>query len=571
MKKKPTILDTYPKLLENFGFEFTKKKHLPPDESPGTSFVIPDADDGSAVVEAGGAYGTYIDLDGAVRNEYELITRYREMANYPEVDSAVDDIVNEAIVADEDEPPVSIILDDIPEISAALQDNIREEFENICRLLDFGNNCYEIFRRWYIDGRLYYHKIIDSSRPQHGIQDLRYIDPRQIKKVKRVERRPGVTSSSRGNPGTPVDLIQSIEEYYLYHQRGVISVQANVGVKINLDAIAYVHSGVTDRRNMMVLSHLHKAVKCVNQLKMIEDAMVIYRLSRAPERRVFYIDVGNLPRAKAEQYIQNLMAMYRGKMVYDPTTGETRSDKQYLSMMEDYWLPRREGSTGTSIDTLRGAENLGQIQDVEYFKQKVYKSLNVPVTRLDSTQGFTLGRATEITRDEVKFSKFIIRLRKRFSLLFNDLLKTQLKLKNIVNEDTWNEWEQYIRYDFKTDSYFAELKDSEVMRERLSLASQIQSSGFAGKYYSDRYIRTNILKQAEDEIEDIDSEIDEEKAKYQADQQDGSGDTNDSSFGGFNQPKKAIKGVAKTPKNIDQAELSSADDKEVKSDNKGNI
>ncbi len=502
-----------------FGFSFGKKG-IPKSEQEVTtnknlsSFVPPEYDDGSVYVDTAGVWATSVDLEGAVRNEFELITRYKEMSMYPEVDSAIDDIVNEAIVGNEDEPPVSIILDDLPRgYTNSTKDLIRDAFDKTLRLLNFNNDCYDIFKKWYVDGRLAYHKVIDNDKPKNGIMELRYIDPRQIRKVKEIQRTPAQGRATAAH----VDLIDIKDEYYLFNPRGILSNNSQYGMKINLDAICYVHSGVVDKRSKMIVSNLHKAIKPFNQLRMIEDAMVIYRLSRAPERRIFYVDVGTLPKAKAEQYMSSLISKYRNKLVYDADTGETKGDRRHLSMMEDYWLPRREGSVGTSIDTLRGAENLGEIADVTYFQKKLYKALNVPITRLDSDTGFSIGRATEITRDELKFTKFIARMRNRFSQLFFDLLRTELILTGVCSADEWEEIKEFINFDFLSDSYFSELKESEVLRDRLSLLREIKE--YEGTYYSRAYIRTKVLKQTEDEIEDIDKEIEEEKDKYAEEQE----------------------------------------------------
>lgn len=525
-----------------FGFSFGKKGETTAQQKKNSknveSFVPPAFDDGSILVDSAGVWATHLDIEGAVRNEFELITRYKDMATYPEVDSAIDDIVNEAIVSDEDQTPVSIVLDDLPKsYSEKTKDQIRDEFDYILRLLNFNNDCYEIFRKWYIDGRSYFHKIIDATRVKEGIQELRNIDPRQIRRVKEIRRMPAAE-----RPSPHVDLVEVVDEYFLFNPRGITLANHNVGMRINLDAITYVHSGVVDKRSKMILSHLHKAIKPHNQLRMIEDAMVIYRLSRAPERRIFYIDVGNLPKAKAEQYIQSIMNKYRNKLVYDGTTGEIKDDKRYLSMMEDMWLPRREGSQGTSVDTLDGAKNLSDIEDVVYFQRKLYKSLNVPITRLDSDTGFSIGRATEITRDELKFTKFINRLRKRFSLLFDDLLRTQLICKGICTADEWDEMKEFIHYDFVSDSYFSELKEAEVMRDRISLASAMGVDKLEGIYFSREYIKRNVLRLTEDEIEENDRQIEDEKAKYEDSQQllNFAGDNDDVAFP-FNKRQKQNK------------------------------
>jgi len=486
-----------------FGFSIERAKKVP----KGPSFVQKDNLDGTMPVSGGGYYGYAVDFDGAVSNDWELISRYREMILQPECDSAVDDIVNETICGNFDDVPVEIELSNL-KVSDKIKKLIREEFDEVLRLLDFENRSYEIFRRWYVDGRLFYHKVIDPSNPSDGIVELRYIDPRKIRKVKEVEQKQGQRAS-----GIDEALTQRSVEYFIYHPKG-LKAMSNVGgsgqqgLRIASDSITYVHSGIMDLNKNMVLSHLHKAIKAVNQLRMIEDSLVIYRLSRAPERRIFYIDVGNLPKQKAEQYLREVMGRYRNKLVYDAATGEIRDDKKFMSMLEDFWLPRREGGRGTEITTLPGGQNLGELEDVKYFQKKLYKSLNVPESRMETEQTFNIGRAAEITRDEVKFQKFVARLRKRFSELFTDLLKTQLILKGVISIEEWENMKEHIQYDYVADNYFTELKEIEINNERMNMVNSMDP--FVGKYFSIEYIRRQILKQTDREILEIDKQIEEE-------------------------------------------------------------
>jgi len=485
--------------IELFGFQIGRKEDdLPPTVQ---SFAPPPNTDGAINVTEGGAFGTTVDLDGAAKNEAALITRYREMSQQSECDKAIDDVCNEAIVFDATDSSVDIILDDIKQPSS-IKKRIREEFEELLDLLNFDNNGYDIFRNWYVDGRIYYHIMIDSKLPREGIKELRYIDPRKIKKM-RVERR---DKNSSGNQGNVQVSAKKYDEYFVYSSRGVTA--GNQGVKIALDSIAFCHSGMMDERNSMVLSHLNKAIKPMNQLRMLEDATVIYRLARAPERRIFYIDVGNLPKAKAEQYLRDMMVKHKNKLVYDANSGEVRDSRKHLTMLEDYWLPRREGSSGTEISTLPGGQNLGEMDDVEYFRRKLYESLNVPVSRLESENQFNIGRSSEINRDELKFSKFIARLRSRFSEMFYILLEKQLLLKGVITKDEWAQIKKGLRFDFLEENHFAELKKSEILRERLSLVQDVDQ--FAGKYYSQDWIRRNVLMQSEEEIKQIDDQIGQE-------------------------------------------------------------
>jgi hypothetical protein len=486
-----------------FGFLFKNKKSE--NERPPASFTPPANDDGAIVLE-GGANQQVIDLDGVVKNEIELLTKYREMSQRAEVEGAISEIVNEAIVTEEQKAPIALVTDKL-NYSDDIVAKIQEEFENVLNLLDFNNEGQDIFRRWYTDGRLYFHMIIDPQNPRNGIQELRYIDPRRIKPV--IE-----TESYVNQEGIPMQ--EERQRYYVYNQFGTDAITSTVGVKVAWDSICYVHSGIQETNNTMILSHLQKALKPANMLTMTEDATVIYRLSRAPERRVFYIDVGNLPKQKAEQYLKDIMSRYRNKMVYDAATGEVRDDKKFLSFMEDYWLPRREGGRGTEITTLPGGENLGEMADVEYFKEKLYQSLNVPVGRLKSESGFTMGRAAEITRDEVKFGKFIYRLRSRFGQLFDVLLSTQLMLKGIIAKEDWLAMRQKIHYDYLKDTYFSEMKNLEVLRERFGACDGLLN--YVGKYVSHEWVRRNILQQTDEEMSQLDTQMASEKTdpRYQA-------------------------------------------------------
>lgn len=486
-------------MAELFGFEISRKKAK---ELP--SVVAPYADDGSTVtssVNAGAYYSLVVDLEGVVKNENDLIRRYREVAQYPDCDTAIDDIVNEAIVVEEDSEAVKLNTDNV-NVSDNIKKKIREEFEEVLYLLRFSEKGHDIFRQWYIDGRLNYHILIDEKNPRNGIQELRPIDPRKIRRIKNVKK--------EKNP-KGVEVVVSVDEYYIYNDKGITE-QTTQGVRLTLDSVLYCGSGMVDLNTGMMLSYLHKAIKPVNQLKMIEDAVVIYRISRAPERRIFYVDVGNLPKVKAEQYVNDLMNRYKNKIVYDANTGEVRDDRKHLSMLEDFWMPRREGGKGTEITTLPGGQNLGDIQDIQYFQTKLYQSLNVPTSRLQSDTGFTLGRSTEISRDELKFQKYIARLRKKFSGLFNDALKIQLIAKGIINEADWDLIKKDLHYDFMKDNAFAELKDSELMSQRLQALQMIEP--YIGKFYSVDWVKKNILRMSEEQIEDIEDQI-EAEGNYQ--------------------------------------------------------
>ena len=485
-------------MSELFGFSITRAKKQ---DDPKQSFTVKQADDGTQTVAAGGYFGQYLDMEGTAKNEQELIRRYREIALHPECDMAIEDIVNEAIVANELKDAVKLDLDNV-EYGKEIKSKIDNEFKEILRLMNFNTRGHDLFRRWYVDGRIFYHKIIDRDSPVKGITELRYIDPRKIKKIREIRKK-------RPDGATPYGLtvVDEFEEYFIYNEKGVSNTTSG-GIKIAPDAIAFCPSGIVDQNKNLVLSYLHKAIKPVNQLRMIEDASVIYRIARAPERRIFKIDVGNLPKVKAEQYLRDVMARYRNKLVYDATTGEIRDDRNYMSMLEDFWLPSREGGRGTQIDTLPGGANLGEIADIEYFRAKLYRSLNVPVSRLESSSGFNLGRSTEITRDELKFTKFVQRLRKKFTELFNDLLRTQLVLKGVIAEQEWFNLRDRIQYSFLQDGHFAELKESEMLMERLRLADSMRD--YVGKYYSVEFIRKQVLRQTDREISDIDKQIKKE-------------------------------------------------------------
>lgn len=484
-----------------FGFEIARKK-----EPAQVTVVSPSNDDGSMVVNsAAGYYAQVINLEATVKSENDLIRRYREIAQYSDCDSAIDDVVNEAIVAEEDTAPVKIILDNL-KVSAGIKKKIEEEFGNVLKLLKFDHRGHDIFRSWYVDGRLYYQILLDEKNPKSGIVELRQIDPRKIRKIKNIEKQ----KNENG-----VEVIKKVEEYYIYNDKGITEASIQ-GIRLPLDTVIYTGSGVIDANSGLMLSHLHKAIKVVNQLKMMEDALVIYRISRAPERRIFYVDVGNLPKLKAEQYVNDLMNKFRNKIVYDATTGEVRDDRKHMSMMEDFWMPRREGGKGTEITTLPGGQTLGQIEDIEYFQNKLYQSLNVPSTRLQKTDGFNLGRSSEITRDEIKFTKFVQRIRKKFTNLFLDALKIQLYLKGVINIDDWQDIADDIRFDFLKDNHFSEIKNSEIMQARLNLLATVDP--FVGKYYSPTYVKKNILKLDDDEIEEMDAENEEHVKQQMADE-----------------------------------------------------
>ncbi len=481
-------------MAELFGFKFEKIK----DSGSQEKFTEPSSEDGTLEVVGGGFYGQLLDTDGRERTEMDLVRRYRDIAQQPECDSAIEDIINEGIVANEKDQAVAIELDRLM-YPKKIKDRIREEFDTVLELLNFDTKGHDIFRRWYVDGRMYYHKVIDKKNPKKGIQELRYIDPKKIRKVKEIKK--------KTKAGSSVELVEGVSEYYLYNDKG-LHTGTNEGIKIAPDSITYCPSGLIDQNRGHVLSYLHKAIKPVNQLRMIEDALVIYRISRAPERRIFYIDVGNLPKVKAEQYLKDVMNRYRNKLVYDASTGEIRDDRNHMSMLEDFWLPRREGGRGTEITTLPGGSNLGEIDDIQYFKKKLFQSLNVPISRLEAEAGFSLGRSTEITRDELKFTKFVQRLRKRFTPIFTDILKTQLILKGVITLEDWKRISQHIQYDFLQDGHFAELKRAELLEDRINALGSIES--YIGTFFSKEWVQKNVLNLNDGEIEDMQRQMNKE-------------------------------------------------------------
>ena len=483
-------------MAELFGFSFRKREKELNKNAP--SPVAPTNEDGATSFIAGGYHGTYVDLDGNFKTEYDMVVKYRMMAMHPEVDSAIEDIIQEAIVTDLNDSPVQINLANL-EVSDSVKEMIRTEFDYIKNLIGFDTKAHEMFRRWYIDGRLYYHKVIDLKRPQDGILELRYVDPQKIKKVRQINKIPKTADQFQSLDYGKVD------EYFIYNPKGLRNTSANSGIKIAKDAITYVTSGILDTNKNIVLSYLHKAIKVLNQLMMIEDSLVIYRISRAPERRIFYIDVGNLPKVKAEQYLREVMSRYRNKLVYDANTGEIRDDRKYMSMLEDFWLPRREGGRGTEITTLPGGQNLGELTDIQYFQTKLYKALNVPAGRLESGQAFNIGRSSEIMRDELKFTKFVGKLRKKFSEMFQDILKTQLILKGVITPEDWDDMKEHIQYDYLYDNHFTELKNIEMLNEKINVITAMEP--FMGRYFSTEYVRTNILGQSEVEKKELDDQM----------------------------------------------------------------
>jgi len=487
-------------MAELFGFRIEKAKKA---EGSEQSFTSPTADDGTIEVAGGGFFGQILDTDGRQKSDYDLIRRYRDIAQQAECDTAVEDIVNEGIVSNQNDQAVEISLDRLP-YSDKVKRKIRKEFEEVLRLLHFEQKGHDIFRRWYVDGRIYYHKIIDPKDTRKGITELRWIDASKIKKVREVDK--------KVDAKTGMEVVKNYEDYFLYNEGSVYGggypVDAGQGLKIAADSITYVPSGLIDGNSGRVLSYLHKAIKPVNQLRMIEDALVIYRISRAPERRIFYIDVGNLPKIKAEQYLKDVMNRYRNKLVYDASTGEIRDDRNHMSMLEDFWLPRREGGRGTEITTLPGGSNLGEIDDITYFQRKLYRSLNVPISRMESESGFSLGRAAEITRDELKFTKFVQRIRKKFVPLFTDVLKTQLLLKGIIAPDDWPKMQEHIQYDFLQDGHFAELKDAELLENRLNQLQTVES--YIGTFFSKEYVLKKVLRMNDTEIQEMRDQIKKE-------------------------------------------------------------
>ena len=493
--------------MELFGLEIKRKKS---DEAPKLQSFVPPQNDGSVIeigqdqgmggfAATGGVIGQFVDMEGGVKTEADLVARYRTMSLVPECDSAIEDIINESISSNDLDAPVSINLDRVNHFSDSTKEKIRDEFSVVLELLGFRELSHDIFRKWYVDGRLYYHKMVDSKNEKKGIQGLRPIDPQKIRKIREIKK--------KKDEKTGVEVIQKETEYFMFNDQGFDKSNNNTGqtVKISTDAVTHVTSGLLDYNQKVVVGYLHKAMKSVNQLRMLEDALVIYRISRAPERRIFYIDVGNLPKARAEQYLKEVQTAYRNKLVYNADTGEVKDDRKHMNMLEDFWLPRREGGRGTEITTLPGGQNLGEIEDILYFQKKLYKSLNVPISRLETETAFAIGRATEISRDEVKFSRFIDRLRIKFSRLFDDILKTQLLLKNIVTEDDWKKSKEYVSYDFQKDGHFVELKEAEILRERVNTLEQLDQ--FVGKYYSEDWIRKNVLRQSEAEIAQMAKEM----------------------------------------------------------------
>jgi len=504
-------------MAELFGYEIKRKKEA----AKAQSFVAPSDEEGTLDIAGGaGFFSQYVNLDKAAKNDWDLIRKYRTTAESPECDQAIEDIVNEAVTADETDCSVKLDLDMV-NLSSPIKKKILSEFDEVLRLLEWKHRGHDIFRRWYIDGRLFYHKMIDERQSRKGITELRYIDPKFIKKVRLVEK-------DRGEKADGVSLVKQVQEFFIYNEAGVYpgvtsignsGQKSSQGLKISPDSISYATSGIFNPTTKQVYGYLHKAIKPVNQLRMMEDATVIYRISRAPERRIFYIDVGNLPKPKAEAYLKDVMSRYRNKVVYDGSTGEVKDDRNQMSMLEDFWLPRREGGRGTEITTLPGGQNLGEMEDVKYFQEKLYRSLNIPISRLMSDSGFNMGRSAEITRDEIKFTKFIQRLRKRFSILFQDILKTQCVLKGIITPEDWDEIKENIIYDFNDDNHFFELKDAELLESRINQLNTVTE--YVGTYFSVEWVRKNILKQTQDEIDTIDSQIEKEKASGEVDQEAG--------------------------------------------------
>jgi hypothetical protein len=494
--------------IKLFGFTFGDKEVVQVQNPNESSFALPTSaiDDGAVTITGNAHYGTYVDLEGSIRNELELITRYREMSNHPELEMAIDEIVNEAITRSEEGKILDIVMDNLKQ-PESIKKKIREEFNNVMRMLNFSNLADDLFKRWYIDGRIYYHIVVNEKNPKEGIKELRYIDPRKIRKVREVKK--------DRDPKTGASVISSIAEYYVYNDRGTTTqtytAQVNQGLRIAADAVININSGLMDAKNTFVISYIHKAIKPLNQLRMIEDAVVIYRISRAPERRIFYIDVGNLPKGKAEQYLRDVMVKYRNKMVYDATTGELRDDRKHMSMLEDFWLPRREGGKGTEITTLPAGQNLGELEDVKYFRNKLLNALNVPIARLEPQQSggmIGIGRSTEVTRDEAKFAKFVQRLRNKFTHIFDEALSVQLTLKGICTREEWEEFKEDIYYDFQKDNNFVELRDAELLRERINMLTMVDP--FVGRYYSSEWVKRHVLQLTKEQIEEMEKEIKKE-------------------------------------------------------------
>ena len=518
-------------MAELFGFSIQKAQK---DQGlSGKTFTDPTPDDGAIEIAGGGFFSSVLDTDGRERNELDLIRRYRDISMQSECDAAIEDIVNEGIISNLNDIPVNIDLTNLP-YPDKIKRRMRAEFSEVLRLLNFNEKGHDIFRRWYIDGRMFYHKVIDNKDPQKGLQQLRFIDPTRIRKVRETKKDPDPSVNG-------IEMVTKVDEYYIYSDKGFAAAgsQGNdQGIKIAADSIVYVPSGLLDNNSGRVISYLHKAIKPVNQLRMIEDAIVIYRISRAPERRVFYIDVGNLPKIKAEQYLKDVMNRYRNKLVYDATTGEIRDDRNHMSMLEDFWLPRREGGRGTEISTLPGAANLGEIDDIVYFQRKLYRSLNVPISRLEAENGFSMGRASEITRDELKFTKFVQRIRKKFTPLFTDLLKTNLLLKGIISPEDWPRMQEHIQYDFMEDGHFAELKDAELLNDRIQTLDGIQS--YIGTFFSKEYVLKKVLNMTDAEIQEM---RDQMKKELETDPLDGGIDMPDGGDGITRYPQDAAGGV----------------------------
>ena len=536
-------------MAELFGYEIKRKKEA----TKAQSFVAPSDEEGTLDIAGGaGFFSQYVNLDKAAKHDWDLIRKYRTTAESPECDLAVEDIINESITADETDCSVKLDLDQT-DLSKSIKNKVNDEFTEILRLLDWKNKGHDIFKRWYIDGRVYYHKMVDEKQSRKGIAEIRYIDPKFIKKVRLVEK----DKSNQNQRTEGLELIKRVQEFFIYNEAGVYpgltgisgpGVKNSQGLKVSPDSIAYVTSGIFNPTTKQVYGFLHKAIKPVNQLRMMEDALVIYRISRAPERRIFYIDVGNLPKPKAEAYLKDVMSRYRNKVVYDGSTGEVKDDRNQMSMLEDFWLPRREGGRGTEITTLQGGQNLGEMADVEYFKEKLYRSLNIPQSRLMSDSGFNMGRSAEITRDEIKFTKFIQRIRKRFTGLFQDLLKTQLILKGIMTPEDWDVVKEKIIYNFNDDNHFFELKDAELLKERVEQLTAV--SEYVGTYFSVEWIRKNVLKQSPEEIEEIDNQIANERESGQVDPDAGYGVGGPE--GGFGDPTRGVEQEPMWPNDADE-------------------
>ena len=537
-------------MVDLLGFQITRNNDKEKPAEAKQAFTVASPDDGTQTISAGGHYGQYMDMEVTAKNDIDLIKRYREIAQHPECDMAVEDIINEVIVSDERDTSVSVSLDKLA-ISDNIKTKIRDEFDEVMRLMNFDEKGHDIFRRWYVDGRIFYHKVIDKKNPKQGVVEVRYIDPRKIRKVRQVTK--------DKKPGSTLDIVKAVEDYFLYNDKGLNAGQITEGIKIADDSITYVPSGLIDQNKGHVLSHLNKAIKPVNQLRMIEDSVVIYRISRAPERRIFYIDVGNLPKIKAEQYLKDVMNRYRNKLVYDSSSGEIRDDRNHMSMLEDFWLPRREGGRGTEITTLQGGQNLGEIEDIKYFQNKLYRSLNVPISRMEAESGFSLGRASEITRDELKFTKFVQRLRKRFTPLFTDMLKAQLILKGIVTIEDWDRMKEHIQYNFLQDGHFAELKKAELMQDRINNLGSIES--YIGTFYSKEWVQKNVLNMTESEMEEMTKQIAKEAG---TDVDDGGIDVPDGTDGITRYPQDSTGGF------ISADDLEGSDGVNNKGDDNGN-